>query len=193
MSENEITRRDFLRAAAATAIGVALAGCAKTATEAPTATPRAAAATATPTPKPAEAKEIPMLASKVEADELPPMADRLPMEPRVVKPFEAIGKYGGTLRMGDFQENRHAINSFRVLGLLGIFATPKEDIDCYIYLFKRSNPSKYRCLSYKTRVQIAWRLIKCAINGHGIWSYDTKRRKNFGGIEKTARDSSETQ
>lgn len=48
------------------------------------------------------AKEIPMLAERVKSGELPPMAERLPIKPKVVD-FEStgksIGKYGGDLRL----------------------------------------------------------------------------------------------
>ena len=42
--------------------------------------------------------EAPMLAEMVAAGELPPLEERLPAEPLVVEPFEAIGQYGGTWR-----------------------------------------------------------------------------------------------
>lgn len=40
--------------------------------------------------------EAPMLAELVAAGSLPPVDQRLPLEPLVVEPFESIGKYGGT-------------------------------------------------------------------------------------------------
>ena len=40
--------------------------------------------------------EAPMLAELVAAGELPPLEERLPLEPLVVEPYESIGKYGGT-------------------------------------------------------------------------------------------------
>lgn len=42
--------------------------------------------------------EAPDLAVRVAAGELPPVEERLPLEPRVVDPVEEIGRYGGTLR-----------------------------------------------------------------------------------------------
>ena len=39
-----------------------------------------------------------MLASRVAAQQLPPVGDRLPDEPAVVEPLDKIGKYGGTWR-----------------------------------------------------------------------------------------------
>ena len=40
--------------------------------------------------------EAPMLSELVAAGKLPPVEDRLPLEPLVVEPVESIGKYGGT-------------------------------------------------------------------------------------------------
>jgi peptide/nickel transport system substrate-binding protein len=42
--------------------------------------------------------EAPMLAEMVAAGDLPPVEERLPVEPLVVKPADRIGKYGGKLR-----------------------------------------------------------------------------------------------
>jgi peptide/nickel transport system substrate-binding protein len=41
-----------------------------------------------------------MLAEMVAAGQLPPVAERLPVEPLVVQPVERVGKYGGTWRHG---------------------------------------------------------------------------------------------
>ncbi len=40
--------------------------------------------------------EAPMLAAAVDKGELPPLEQRLPREPMVVKPVDEIGRYGGT-------------------------------------------------------------------------------------------------
>jgi len=48
--------------------------------------------------------EAPELAELVEAGELLPVAERLPVNPVVVEPLESIGEYGGALRAGIFQE-----------------------------------------------------------------------------------------
>ena len=92
--------------APAAAATTAPAAAAPTATKAPV-----AAATTAPTPLPAAAptntpapisaagkyKEAPMLAELVKAGKLPPVEQRLPPSPVVVKPTNKIGKYGGTL------------------------------------------------------------------------------------------------
>jgi peptide/nickel transport system substrate-binding protein len=49
-------------------------------------------------PKPAKFAEAPMLAQLVKDGKLPPVEQRLPPDPVVVKPTNRIGKYGGTLR-----------------------------------------------------------------------------------------------
>jgi len=43
--------------------------------------------------------EAPMLRTMVAAGELPPVSERLPEEPLVIKPHESIGKYGGSLNL----------------------------------------------------------------------------------------------
>jgi peptide/nickel transport system substrate-binding protein len=44
--------------------------------------------------------EAPQLAALVKDGKLPALKDRLPENPLVVKPFEKVGKYGGSLRRG---------------------------------------------------------------------------------------------
>lgn len=44
--------------------------------------------------------EAPMLADLVAAGTLPPLEERLPVEPVVDNPFESVGNYGGTLILG---------------------------------------------------------------------------------------------
>lgn len=46
------------------------------------------------------AKEAPALAKLVSEGKLPALADRLPLTPDVVKPFDKVGTYGGALRRG---------------------------------------------------------------------------------------------
>ncbi len=51
-------------------------------------------------PRPATLKQAPMLDALVEDGTLPPVEERVPLEPLVVQPVEGIGTYGGTLRRG---------------------------------------------------------------------------------------------
>lgn len=119
MASRGINRRQFLRLSAAVAAGGAVTACGG-GTTAPTATksasggttassPSAAggaaptlsvanAATATPAAQaaaPAKFKESPLLADMVKAGKLPPVEQRLPANPRVIKPRESAGVYGG--------------------------------------------------------------------------------------------------
>ncbi|MCE7989574.1 MAG: ABC transporter substrate-binding protein [Caldilinea sp. CFX5] len=48
---------------------------------------------------PSASKEAPMLAEMVTAGSLPPVEERLPVNPLVLEPVESAGQYGGTLRM----------------------------------------------------------------------------------------------
>lgn len=104
MSAKELSRRRFLMVSGIASAAAAATACAG-ATTAPTQAP--AAATEVPTTAPAAAAEAtaskygesPLLAAKVQAGELPPVEERLPLSPRVVEPVEEIGQYGGTWRM----------------------------------------------------------------------------------------------
>jgi peptide/nickel transport system substrate-binding protein len=49
---------------------------------------------------PTSFKEAPALAELVRQGKLPPVAQRLPAEPMVLKPLDSIGRYGGTWRRG---------------------------------------------------------------------------------------------
>ncbi len=51
-------------------------------------------------PKPSSFQEPPILAARVATGELPPVEDRLPENPLVLKPTRGIGKYGGTWYRG---------------------------------------------------------------------------------------------
>ncbi len=124
MDSASIARRRFLKLAAMTAAGVAVSACgggsapstpAGQPTTAPSAAPtKAPAAAAQPTPTVAQIsvsqaqptpvptvttakyKEAPQLADLVKAGKLPPVDQRLPSNPRVLKPLDQIGQYGGT-------------------------------------------------------------------------------------------------
>ena len=45
-------------------------------------------------------QEAPALSEQVKAGKLPPVAERIPQEPMVLKPLRSVGKYGGTWRRG---------------------------------------------------------------------------------------------
>jgi len=51
----------------------------------------------TPVPTPSQSTEAPMLAERTASGDLPPVDERIPIEPMVLEPFESIGTYGGSL------------------------------------------------------------------------------------------------
>jgi peptide/nickel transport system substrate-binding protein len=51
-------------------------------------------------PRPENLKQAPMLDELVAAGTLPPVEERVPLEPLVIQPLEGIGNYGGVLRRG---------------------------------------------------------------------------------------------
>ena len=65
--------------------------------------------------RPAKLGEAPMLAEMVKAGKLPPIEQRIPDEPLVIKPMREIGKYGGTWRRG-FTGPADGENFNRVMG-----------------------------------------------------------------------------
>ncbi len=115
-----VNRRRFLKLSAAAAAGGAIVACAPAAprtaskpTEAPApkvgataqtaATPLAVSqqvATPVPAAAPGKYKEAPELAQLVKDGKLPPVEQRLPVNPRVLKPLEETGQYGGVWRRG---------------------------------------------------------------------------------------------
>jgi peptide/nickel transport system substrate-binding protein len=61
--------------------------------------------------------EPPLLAAKVEAGELPPLAERIPTTPLVIEPIESPGQYGGSLRLHDRERRAWSTNMLRLSGL----------------------------------------------------------------------------
>lgn len=108
----KLKRREFLKLTAAAAVGGVAAACAPApqpsappaeapaaeapATEAPAAEAPAAEAPAAEAPA-GKYQEAPQLAELVKAGKLPPVDDRLPKEPMVLTPIEAVGVYGGSM------------------------------------------------------------------------------------------------
>lgn len=119
MAKRKVTRRDFLRVSAAAAAGV-LTGC-----MGPTPTPQVIKETVVVekevvVEKPAaKYREAPMLAERVSAGQLPPVEERLPVNPLVVGGREAIGEYGGEVRMIHFDPvwfvSNYDLNAERML------------------------------------------------------------------------------
>jgi len=96
----KLTRREFLQISALTTAGIVVTACRAPSTPAP-ATPEPAVEvpketepTAVPEPV-SQYNEAPELASMVTAGTLPPVDERLPLEPLVHTPVEEVGQYGG--------------------------------------------------------------------------------------------------
>jgi peptide/nickel transport system substrate-binding protein len=114
MNHRKISRRDFFRLSALTAAGAALAGCCPPPTETPVVDTPVPPATEKPKPTDVEvsqATEVPppesaysessMLTEKVDAGDLPPVDDRLPMNPRVIEGLgDEPGYYSDEMRLG---------------------------------------------------------------------------------------------
>ena len=74
--------------------------------------------------------EAPMLAELVKQGKLPPVEQRVPEEPLVIKPVHEIGKYGGTWRRGftgpGDSENGNRIVVGRQAPVLGLHRAPRS-------------------------------------------------------------------
>jgi peptide/nickel transport system substrate-binding protein len=106
-----ITRREFLRDAALTTGGLVLGGLLPEAwAQAPSSSPKLGAQLIgklegpeiirDPLKWPKRFNEAPILAELVRQGKLPPVDQRVPLEPLVLKPVREIGRYGGTWRRG---------------------------------------------------------------------------------------------
>lgn len=98
-SPEALSRRRFLVVAGSASAGLMLQSCGGGGSGrqdgAAAGTP---ARLATVDQMPSSFKEAPMLAPLVEAGKLPPVDERLPAEPLVLRPLGKVGVYGGTLR-----------------------------------------------------------------------------------------------
>lgn len=139
--KREIHRREFLKLSATAVIGAVAVACSTPPAEAPS-QPTAVPAEATkvpaeatkipPTVAPTKAPEVvatvpasaykdpPLLASRVAAGDLPAIEERLPENPYVVSNREAVGVYGGDIRMTHFDSgvwftSSYDLNSDRLL------------------------------------------------------------------------------
>src|SRR5690606_9875292 len=68
---------------------------------------------------PSSFNEAPMLAELVASGDLPPVEERLPVNPLVIEPTEMIGEYGGIWRRaftgpGDRQNYERVINDYTI-------------------------------------------------------------------------------
>lgn len=103
-NKRTVSRREFLRLSALVTAGGVLVACAPAETpvgqavEAPQTAPQAVGGAETAATS--RYKEAPQLAAMVQRGELPPVDERLPLDPVVITPHERIGNYGGTWHSG---------------------------------------------------------------------------------------------
>ncbi|HMN60536.1 MAG TPA: ABC transporter substrate-binding protein [Anaerolinea sp.] len=114
--DRKLKRRDFMKLSSVAFLGAVAVACAPQPTPLPTQEPPAAEPTKAPAAEPTKAPvaeatkapevpasvEPPFLADKVASGALPPKDQRLPESPMVVADREAIGAYGGELRINSF-------------------------------------------------------------------------------------------
>ena len=107
MKKRTMNRRDFLKVSAIAFVGTVATACGVAATPQATAVATEQPVEATPEAQvtvevPKGSREPPMLQARVESGELPPVDERLPESPVVVGERDAIGVYGGEVRMIHF-------------------------------------------------------------------------------------------
>lgn len=99
-AKRDISRREFLRVSGVTAAGAVLVACAGGEPAAPAEAPADTTAEES-APAAMESasgfKEAPMLAEMVANGDLPPVDERLPINPLVLPVIDGIGKYGGDI------------------------------------------------------------------------------------------------
>ncbi|MBI2941807.1 MAG: ABC transporter substrate-binding protein [Chloroflexi bacterium] len=123
-------------------------------TQAP-AKPAPTAAPAKPAAAPAGYKEAPMLEALVKAGKLPPVEQRLPKEPLVVKPAESVGQYGGTLRGG--HTNPNAFEGWLPNSAEGLVAVAPDMVTIIPNLMTRWElDEKARTVTFDLRQGVKW-------------------------------------
>jgi len=125
-----VTRREFLQRTALASGAVALAGVPISGALAGQAEPKIGAQligklegpslVLDPAKWPKKFGEAPALAELVKAGKLPPVTQRIPEEPMVVKPLHSIGKYGGNWRRaftgpGDGENGNRIVATDKIL------------------------------------------------------------------------------
>jgi peptide/nickel transport system substrate-binding protein len=132
MSDRKLKRRQFLQLAAGAAVGAAVTACGGAPTPEviektvevekvveKTVEVEKVVEKTVEVEVEAETAEPPMLQPMVEAGDLPPLSERIPLQPAVVSGREAIGTYGGEVRMVHFDPvwfvSEYGWNSDRLL------------------------------------------------------------------------------
>ena len=101
-----ISRREFMRVSGVAAAGAVAVACGASGEPepmeeaAPADDSAAESSEAAPAASSSQYSEAPMLADMVAAGDLPPVDERLPVNPMVMPVAEETGNYGGTFRRG---------------------------------------------------------------------------------------------
>ncbi len=123
-SKTDVSRREFVRLSAFATAGTILAACGAgaPAEEMPAAEAPMEEAAAPAADMPASMyNESPMMAEMVANGELPPVDERLPVNPLVLEGLDGIGNYGGLWRAGfRGQADHFAVNQVIIRGVLSI-------------------------------------------------------------------------
>ena len=118
MARRTITRRKFMQLSAAMTAGSLLAACGAGDADEPAADQPAAEAPAESEAPAAESSsqynEAPMLKAMVDAGDLPPVDDRLPVNPRIVTPIHEVGTYSESIRGFTLNETDRAAPGYIV-------------------------------------------------------------------------------
>ncbi|MDE0078806.1 MAG: ABC transporter substrate-binding protein, partial [Caldilineaceae bacterium] len=124
LPKTDVSRRDFMRVGAMATAGTVLVACGaggEPAAEAPMEeAPAESAAEAAPDSG-SMYNEAPRLAEMVANGELPPVDERVPVNPLVLEGLDGIGNYGGLWRAGfRGQADHFALNQVIIRGILSI-------------------------------------------------------------------------
>lgn len=98
--------------------------------------------------------ESPLLGERVASDQLPPVDERLPVNPKVVPVIDEIGQYGGTLRVGDTGDRLDEALRMRHIGLFRYNFTASEYEADLAESWEWTN--EFRTLTIKLRDGLKW-------------------------------------
>lgn len=98
--------------------------------------------------------EAPMITEMVAAGDLPPVDERLPVNPMVIEPFDSIGQYGGTLRLMDVADSMSIGLRIRHTGLFRYNQTASQFEGDLAESFAWSNNNQ--TLTLKLRDGLRW-------------------------------------
>src|SRR5882757_2980064 len=116
----------------------------------------AAASAASMAALPPKVDEAPELAALVKAGKLPPLAQRLGTDPEVIKPLEAVGKYGGSLRFG-LRGSADNAALLRLVGPQGLVRwDPKHEAPIPNIALSATTSPDAKVHTFKLRASMRW-------------------------------------